>query len=510
MIRRLLAAQDAQERLLPYVRLTMPDATDLSPNPRTRYLTGRHHEKLAQKLEDIDAGRCKRLIVNMGPRHGKTELASKRFASWWSGRNPDKSLIFGTYNETYAGDVGRAVRDIIQSHEHQLAFPGHNLKSGSASVQRLETEQDGLLTFVGRGGSITGRGGHGLIIDDPIKDRAEADSALIRDKLWEWFTQVIGTRLMTDDAWIMLIQTRWHEDDLVGRLTNPKNAYYDPEEAKEWEVLDLPALALDNDALGRKRGEPLWPERFGRKFLERQQRLDPRGFQALYQGRPAPAEGAFFKAEWVRTYKPDELPKNLRFYCSSDHAVSTKQTGDKTCLMAVGVDEKDDIYVLPTTVWAHLAADRAVSEMLMLMKQHKPLFWWAERGQISKSLGPFLRKRMSEEGVYASVVEVTPVADKQSRAQSIQGRMSMGKVYFPETASWWPDAKEQILTFPHGAHDDFVDALAYIGMGLTSQTAPGALRTVNDMGRPGTFRRLFATTRADERAERRKRNLGGW
>lgn len=510
ILRRLLAAKDAAESVLDYTRFTMPDAKDPSANPRTRYITGRHHELLANKLQRLEAGLVKRLIVNMGPRHGKTELASKKFSAWWSGRHADKSLIFGTYNETYAADVGRAVRDYIRMPEHQLVFPGHGLKEGSESAQRLETTEGGILAFVGRGGSITGRGGHGLIIDDPIKDRREADSQLVRDQLWEWFSQVIGTRLMDDDSWIMLIQTRWHEDDLVGRLTDPMNPYYNEDEAKEWEIVDLPAIALDNDILGRKPGEALWPEKFPLTFLNRQRRLDPRGFQALYQGRPSSEEGAFFQAEWLRTYKPQDLPRDLRIYCASDHAVATKQHNDKTAMVVAGVDPNDNIYILPTSVWGHLSADQAVNDMIRLMQMHQPIFWWAERGQITKSIGPFLRKRMAEERTYCSIVEMTPTADKRSRAQSIHGRMSMGKVLFPAHASWWPEVRDQLLKFPHGAHDDFVDALAYIGLGLTMQIAPGEMQRVRDMGRPGTFKWLFSQSNAARREASRRKKLAGW
>jgi predicted phage terminase large subunit-like protein len=510
LLQRLYNAKVAQDDLLNYVRFTMPDAKDPSPNPRTRYLTGRHHELMARKLHDLEAGRIKRMILNLGPRHGKTELASKRFASWWSGRHPEQSLILGTYNEVYAGDIGRAVRDNIQSHEHQLVFPDHTLKAGSEAAQRLETTLGGQLSFVGRGGSITGRGGHGLIIDDPIKDRKEADSQLIRDQLWDWFNQVIGTRMMTSDAWIMLIQTRWHEDDLVGRLTDPLNAFYNPEEAKHWTIVDLPALALENDPLNRKPGEALWPERFPVPFLEEQRRRDPRGFQALYQGRPSPDSGTFFHAEWLRTYRPDELPSELRIYAASDHAVSTQQFRDKTVLIVVGVAENGDIYVLPNLFWRAASADVVTDAMLNMIREHRPLHWWAERGHISKAIGPFLRRRMAEEKVYGAISEITPVADKQTRAQSIQGRMAMGKVYFPAFAPWWPEAKSQLMKFPFGAHDDFVDALAYIGLGLAQMVNPHNRVHVNEAGDPGTFRNMFYRIRRTDAAKRRRKATDGW
>lgn len=512
MLRRLLAAKTAYDSILDYVRFCMPDYSDPSPNPRTRYLTGRHHELIARKLQDIEAGHIRRVILNLGPRHGKTELASKRFMAWFSARHPELSLIFGTYNDTFAADVGRAVRDNIQSPEHQLVFPDHALKEGSEAAQRLETTKGGQLSFVGRGGTITGRGGHGIIIDDPIKDRKEADSKLIRDQLWTWFTQVIMTRQMTSDAFVILIQTRWHEDDLVGRLTDPMNAYYDPDEARQWAVIDLPALAFDDgtpDPLGRAPGEALWPERFPAPFLKQQQRLDPRGFQALYQGRPSASEGNFFHADWLNTYKPDELPKNLRIYAASDHAVSATQARDRTALIPVGVDEQDNIYILPDIFWRQANADVVAEAMLNIIRTRRPVFWWAERGHISKSIGPFLRKRMNEEQVYAAIVEVTPTADKQTRAQSIQGRMAMGKVFFPSFAPWWPEARDQILKFPSGAHDDFVDALSYIGLGLASQISATG-RITPQKSKEGTFRAMFDAIRQQEAAKRRARDGAGW
>ena len=510
VLERLLNAKRARDNLLDYVRLCMPDAKDPSPNPRTRYLTGRHHEMMARKLHELESGKISRLILNLGPRHGKTELASKRFIPWFSGRYPDRSMILGTYNDTFAGDIGRAVRDNIVSSEHRLVFPEHQLKDGSTAAQRLETVQGGQLSFVGRGGSITGRGGHGLIIDDPIKDRKEADSALIRDQLWTWFTQVMGTRLMDDASWIMLIQTRWHEDDLVGRLTDPMNPFYDEEEAKLWHVIDLPALALENDVLNRKPGEALWPERFPVKFLEDQKRRDPRGFQALYQGRPTAAQGAFFHTSYIQTYQRHQLPSNLRMYAASDHAVGTNQQNDKTALITVGVNDAGDIYVLPDVFWQKAPSDVVTEKMLSMMQTHKPMFWWAERGQITKSIGPFLRKRMHETGIYCAMHELTPAADKQTRAQSIQARMSMGKVYFPEFAPWWPEALDQLLKFPHGAHDDFVDALAYIGLGLNLIVTPSQAPQQTIAGAEGTFRQLFYNTRRAAKAQEAKAARQGW
>jgi len=510
VLKRLIAVLDAEQGMLAFTRLMMPVPNYHADPDYTRYDAQRFHRVICAALEELEAGRYKRLIINLPPRHGKTQLASKMFPAWFMGRNPEKSLIFGTYNEKYGQDIGRAVREIMVSPAYLQVFPNTVLRDDSQAADRLEVDGGGIMAFVGRGGTTTGRGGDVLIIDDPLKDRQEADSPTIRDTLWTWFTQVIASRLMDQTGRIMLIQTRWHQDDLVGRLTDPQNSYYDPEEAAEWKVIDLPALAIEaSDTLRRKEGEALWPGRFGREFLLGVQRRDARGFSALYQGKPSPAGGTFFSVDWLQTYRPNDLPSALRHYAASDHAVSLKQVADKTCLIVVGVDEHDDIWVLPDLIWRNMTAEQTTEAMLRMMRAYKPMFWWAERSHISKSIGPFLRKRMLETQTFCSLIEMQPIADKQTRAQSIQGRMSMRKVHFPERAPWWPSAREQLLRFPFDAHDDFVDALAYIGLGLTLQV--GMHKVQRDPEKTeGTFGWLLMQRQQAERAVKQGFGTGGW
>lgn len=509
LLERLIAIKRIEAgELLPFVTLTMPVPDDPDDVHRSLYEAAAVHRYVARPLELVAQGKLKRLIVSLPPRIGKTELVAKRFIPFYAGHNPMHSIIFGTYNDKFSMDVGRAVRDVIQHPATAQAFPNLALKTDSAAADRLETTRGGVLAFVGRGGTTTGRGADCLILDDVFKDSAEADSPTIRDNAWEWFNRVAATRLMTDNGSIVLIGTRWHPSDVIGRLTDPANDYYDPEEARQWTFVDLPALAREDDPLGRKEGEALWPERFGREFLLSIQRRDPRGFSALYQGRPNPESGTFFEEKWLRTYQPNELPENLRIYAASDHAVSLVKGSDKTCLIVVGVDEQDNIWVMPDTIWRNVNAEQAVEAMLVLIRRHKPLLWWAERGHISKSLGPFLRKRMLEEQVYCTVVEVQPLRDKQTRAQSLQGRMASGKIRFPARAHWWPAAREEMLAFPHGAHDDFVDAMSYVGLGMMSQTHAPMRRPVSDT-KPFTFGWLKAQQRA-EAAEARSARAGGW
>ena len=501
----------ARDDLVAFAEYMMPVPDTPDDVSVSLYRAAKHHRVLGAALEQVEKGVFKRLQVTMPPRHGKTKLTSHMFPAWFVGKHPEKSIIVATYGEKFAWDHGRAVRDLIESPLYAQIFPEARLKPGSASMDRLETEQGGILFFLGRGSGVTGRGADVILLDDPTKDRKEADSPTIREDLWKWYTQVLQTRLMTKDGAIILIATRWTEDDMVGRITDPTNPCYSEEEAVKWRVIDMPAIAREKDVLGRKVGEALWPERFDREYLDNLRQTDIRGFQALYQGRPTPDEGSFFKSVNLRTYARmrDMPPKDrLRFYAASDHAVSLEQGRDKTCLMIIGVDERDDIWVQPDIFWKQADTNLVVDNMIALMQTFNPLFWWAEKGHISKSIGPFLRKRMMEKRVYCSIQEVNPVGDKQTRAQAIQGRMSANKVIFPGFARWWSEAHDQLLKFPQGVHDDLVDTLSLFGLGL--QQARGLRRALKKKEPPkhGTF--AWVIESAKKERDKREARTGGW
>lgn len=503
---------EARDGLMPFTKYMLPSPDFPEDVTESLYQDERHHHAIASALEAVEAGLITRLIISVPPRHGKSELASRNFPAWYLGRNPSKHIIFGTYNEKLSWDFGRNVRDILMKPQYRQVFPNAQLKAGAAAVDRLELTEGGVMFFTGRGGSATGRGGHLLLIDDPIKDRKEADSRTIREALWSWYNQVIKSRMMTKSGAIVIIQTRWHEDDLIGRLTDPANPNFSAAEARKWHIIDLPALAYENDVLGRKVGQALWPERFDEQYLRDFQQSDPRGFQALYQGRPAPDEGVFLKADDIRTYgSMKDLPPRdqLTFYAASDHAVSTAEGRDLTCLLVAGVDRDDNIWIMPELFWKRAPTDEVVEGMLHTMKHFQPVFWWAEKGHISKSIGPFLRKRMLETRTYCSIIEVTPTADKQARAQAIAARMAMGKVYFPAFAKWWGDARNEMLKFPQGLHDDFVDALAYIGMGLTLQRRAAPVKTNNNPDRM-TFGWLKEQSNRQRALDKAREDTRGW
>ena len=191
-LKRLIAITEAETSMLAFTRLMMPSPRWPDDPDHSRYETQRFHEVICAALEELAAGRMRRLIINVPPRHGKTQLASKMFIAWFAGLHPELSTIFGTYNEKFSQDIGRAVRDILLSPPYAQVFPNTQLKIDSKASDRLETTAGGILAFVGRGGTTTGRGGDLLVIDDPIKDRQEADSPTIRDTLWTWFIELHG------------------------------------------------------------------------------------------------------------------------------------------------------------------------------------------------------------------------------------------------------------------------------------------------------------------------------
>lgn len=468
---RALKVKQAFDDLIAFTEITMPHPREPDDPSLSRYSAQYFHRTLAAALQEVEAGRMPRLIITFPPRHGKSELTSKRLPAWFIGRDPYRSLILGTYNQPFAETWGKKVREVIKSDAFAQVFPGVELEKGSEASHSMKTTEGGELAFVGRGGSATGRGGDLLIIDDPMKDRDEANSDAVRKEVWDWFNDTISTRLMSDTGSIVIIMTRWHEDDLVGRLTDPTNPCFNEEEAGQWKILNIPALAEENDVLGRQPGEALWPEKFGVKFLEGFRRRNPTGFASLYQQRPTPEDGDLIRKDMIITYEPQDIAgKRLRMYAASDHAVGLKQRNDPSCLIVIGIDEWDVIYVLDV-VWGKIETDKIVEKMIDLMDRHRPLIWWAEHGHISKSIGPFLKKRMGERGVYTNIVESPVAADKPTRAQSIIGRMGNGKVRFPKHAPWLENARGEMLKFPQGRHDDFVDALAHIGLGLRRQVA---------------------------------------
>ena len=514
--KRLLAAKKAKESMVDFMKYIMPNPKDPENIEDTAFQTEPHHILLCEALEKVESGELMRLAISIPPQHGKSEIASRGFPSWYMGRNQHKNLMLGTYNQDFANDFGGEIREYMTSGQYKQVFPNAGFRKGSKAKDNMITVEKGKMTFIGRGSSGTGKPADLFIIDDPLKNAAEAESPTIRKELWEWFTKVAYTRCHALTP-IVVIHTRWHEDDLIGRLCDPDHPDHDPEIADDWTYINIPALfESEKDmkiakALGRKMGESLWPSRFTVKHLETAKKLNPRGFSALYQGRPAPEDGDYFKKEYIQEYTPEMLPKKLTKYAASDHALTTKEENDSNVLGCVGVDEFDNIWVLPDVVIAKMETDALVEEMIIQMRRHKPHLWWAENEHIQKAIGPFLRKRMIEEKVYCTIDPKTPSKDIKTRARSIQGRMSMKKVFFPKFAPWWQEAKNEMLKFPNATHDDFVSFIAYIGIGMDYiHAAVPEIKREGNVYKVGTMGWVLHASKQDAKRKRLKQRSGGF
>ena len=210
--------------------------------------------------------------------------------------------------------------------------------------------------------------------------------------------------------------------------------------------------------------------------------MNPRGFEALYQQRPSPEEGTYFRKAWFQYY--DDPPKNddMRIYAASDHAVATGERNDKTAMVVAGVDKNGDIYILDC-VWERIDAQQQVEKMIGLMRKWKPQYWWAEKQHMGQALGPFLRKRKMEEGVSTVIEEVHASKDKETRARSLQGLMADRRVWWPRRSWWRLAAEDEILKFPHGTFDDFVDAASWLGMKVQQMYAAHIIKPEKEVTR---------------------------
>lgn len=426
------------------------------------YIHAAHQQELDNKLEALERGEIDRLMVFMPPRHGKSEKTTKRFPSWYLGRNPKRQIISSSYNSDLATDFGREVKGIISSPEFADVFGNVGLRADSRAADRMNTNHGGAYFAVGVGTATTGRGAHLGIIDDPFKDREDADSETQREKVWNWYRSTFYTRLMPGGA-IVLVQTRWHEDDLAGRLLEQDGRI---EDGGQWTVLELPAI--------NEGGEALWPEWYPVPVLERIKRtVGPREWSALYQQKPQPDEGTFFKREYFKEWDEKTRPI-LRYYGTSDYAV-TDGGGDYTVHRIWGIDENGDVYRVDG--WrGQTASDEWIERKLDLIAKYKPLAWFGEGGVIQKAIEPMLKRRMRERNVHCRLEWLSSVADKPTRARSFQAMAATGRVYFEPGADL-----SEYLVFPAGKNDDDVDTASLIGRAI-DQAHPALVKPQDRKG----------------------------
>ena len=382
------------------------------------------------------------------------------------------------------------MRNLVTSHSDALGF---TVSADSAAAGRWETSTGREYYAAGAGVGIAGFRAKLGIIDDPFRGRSDAESKTVRDRIWDWYNDDFDTRIVPGGHQI-LIMTRYHDDDLAGRLLRSDRG---------WDVLSLPAIAGDNDALGRQPGEWLWEGEYGYadQLRNKYATSDSRSWASLYQQDPVPDEGTYFEERWLHHY--DFLPpkSRLRFYGASDYAV-TSGGGDYTVHIVVGIDPKGHLYVVD--LWRGQTDSREwVQAWIDLVRKWKPAEWAEEGGQIRSSIGPFLEMEAGRQRAYTYRRQFPSKHDKAVRAQSIRARMSMGGLYLPDKAPWLDSFEHEVLRFPSGVHDDQVDALGLIGQLLDHIQAPAALdqeEDTLDLG-PGDYE--FALDDDDEEDEDR-------
>ena len=443
------------------------------------YVPAAHHRLINSRLEAVARGEIPRLLITMPPGSAKSTYASVLFPPWVLANNPKALILAASHTTELAERWGRRVRNIISEHSMALHI---SLSEDNQAANRWSLVEGGEYYAAGANVGIAGFRALYGIIDDPIRSRQDADSLFIRNRLWDWYLNDFRPRLVPN-ARIVLIQTRWHEDDLAGRCLD-----HEP-----WEVLSLPAFAKQNDALGRSEGEPLWTDDdygYGAQLVSLRDTTPPRVWSALYQQSPAPDEGNFFKEEWLKPI--DIIPHHtaLRVYGGSDYAV-TSEGGDWTVHVVIGIDHTNRMYLLD--VWRRqVAADVWIEGLCDLVQKYKPLEWAEETGQIRSGIGPFLEKRMSQRRLYVTRTQFASRNDKSIRARSIQGRMALDGLYYPKHAAWAADFIAETLSFPAAKFDDQVDALALVGQLLDKMV-------IGKLGQVKSFERGFDRSYGGER-----------
>ncbi|NMO09500.1 phage terminase large subunit [Methanobacterium subterraneum] len=399
---------------------------------------------------DVAFGDINRLMVFLPPRHGKSWLVSQFFPSWYLGMFLDKRVILTAYEADFASTWGRRARDILNEHGPSVFGVEVNNKSSAANRWDLKNHYGGMVT-AGVGGPITGKGADILIIDDPVKNAEEANSQTYRNRTWDWYQSTAYTRLEPNGS-VILIMTRWHEDDLAGRLL--KNMHNVTGE--DWEVINLPAIAENNDLLGRKYGEPLWPERYGLNELNRiKVTTGSYWWNSLYQQRPQPPGGGLLKSSWLNYYQHPEIPDldDLDVYQAWDLAISTKETADFTVCTTVGVTDDNKIYVLD---WYRDRIDfpTQVKMVESLAKKWNPLLIGIESNAYQQALPQQLK-----DSTMLPINEINRTKDKVTRISAGFIHFENGKVFLPENHNELENFINEYVYFPQGKHDDMLDSM---------------------------------------------------
>jgi predicted phage terminase large subunit-like protein len=431
-----------------------------------KYRPSRVHHLIAEQLERIERGEIDRLMLRLPPRHGKSELSSKSFPAFCLGRKPSRQFIAASASASLAQDIGRSVRDIVKSDGYGLIFPNVSLSADARAAGKWTTSQGGCWYSVGVGGDVLGRGADVIVVDDPFGSMADAQSPTIRESVWRWFNGTLHNRLEPGGA-IVIIGHRMHEDDLQGRLEERMRAGGDYD---KWTIVELPALAEADDALGREAGAPLWPERFPLKALERiRANTFGRDWSALYQQRPISEEGEFFVVDNMPVRVVEGVVERIRAW-----DLASTRDGDFTVGVRLGRTRENRFVI------EHVARFRGTPDVV----EGKVLETARADG---RSVKVSLPKDPGQAGVHQVmaltrllagfvIVSSPESGSKEVRARPFAAQVNNGNVSL--AGGGWVDAyRDELKGFPHGRHDDQVDASSRAFMELMG--APQAM-TISD------------------------------
>lgn len=447
-----LARRKARETFTEYCRYRLPEEMSLAP----------HHELLTKALGEVERGECDRLLVMMPPGSAKSTYGSVYFPEYFAGRNPQLSIIAASHTADLAERFGRRVRNGVDDIQFKNLF-NVTLAADSTAAGRWGTNQGGEYTAVGVGGSITGRRGDLIVVDDPVRSREDADSERVREKTWEWWTNDLLTRLKPGGR-IVVIMTRWHEDDLAGRLLE--------REPQRWKVIKLPMIAGDEDPLGREPGERLWKEWFTDAMVLQAQ-ADPRSWISLYQQEPRPAEGAEFKRSWISRYNsaPKKMNKVILVDPAGDPqtAKGKRKKSDRTVMWVVGLASDGNAYLLDGVI-DRLGLTQRADKLFALHKKHKPMQVRYERYGMMGDIA-HIQSEMEHRQYRFKIHEVAGAVEKNARIRRLIPWFEGGRMWFPQQLKYTNQQDVEVdlvqslidveyATFPVGRYDDGMDALA--------------------------------------------------
>lgn len=416
------------------------------------FIAGRHHSIMADAFERVARGELKRLIINMPPRHTKSEFASYLFPAWFLGQYPEKKIIQTAHTAELAVGFGRKVRNLINQEDFQEVFPGIELSSDSKAAGRWNTNKRGDYFAIGVGGAVTGKGADVLIIDDPHSEQEAALGAYnpeVYDKVYEWYTSGPRQRLQPGGA-IIVVMTRWSVRDLTGQIVKSATQR---DGADEWEVIELPAILPS--------GDPLWPEFWPLDQLEAlKAELPISKWSAQYQQDPTSEEGALIKREWWREWEHSSPPPCEAIIQSWDTAFLKTQRADYSACTTWGVfyHPDEDGKTVPNLIL--LDAYKEKLEFPELKRAAYEKYWEYEPDQMvveKKASGAPLIFELRAMGI--PVTEFTPSRgqDKIARVNAVTDLFASGVVWCPATR-WAEEVVEECAAFPAGEHDDLVDS----------------------------------------------------